>query len=261
MQSHVAASQNFPLLLAFPGRNSFRATSAAPSHPPVAMAGGSSGSKGGEKSVAHFLVGKEKFRVGDTVALRPPSVDASPFIAKIVDIKKKISSAQLRVRVCWYYRPEEARGGRKGFHGSKELFTSDHEDWVTPDAVNGKCEVHSLREFQLLDDVYEFDFFTRFVYHAARGEFKPDRVPVYCLCEMPFNPDVFMVECEGCSEWHHPSCIQLTQEEVQKMAHFVCAECTKHHLKKGTKGKVRKRYSEDDAHGPVMKRSHTGGSD
>lgn len=224
------------------------------------MAGGSVGSQGGEKSVANFVVGKEKFRVGDTVTLRPPSADASPFIGRIDDIKKG-KSDQIRVHVCWYYRPEEARGGRKGFHGSKELFDSDHKDWVTPDAVNGKCRVHTLAEYQQLDDVQEFDFFTRFVYLASRGEFKPDRVPVYCLCEMPFNPDLFMVECEGCSEWHHPACVQLTQEEVQKMTHFVCAECTKLHLKagqKGFKGNVRRRDDDEDQHGPVMKKRHTG---
>jgi hypothetical protein len=36
----------------------------------------------------------------------------------------------VQVRVSWFYRPEEAHGGRKAFHGEKELFTSDHYDWV-----------------------------------------------------------------------------------------------------------------------------------
>ena len=143
----------------------------------------------------HFTVGKEKFRVGDTITLRPPTVNENPFIARIHEVRK--TGKSLRLYVSWFYRPEEARGGRKGFHGEKELFQSDHFDWVTPSAVNGKCNVHSLREYQSLDQVKEFDFFARFSYLAARSEFKPDRVPVYCLCEMPFNPDLFMIECEG----------------------------------------------------------------
>ena len=202
------------------------------------MAGGSGSSKGG-KSVQHFTVGKEKFRVGDTITLRPPTVNENPFIARIHEVRK--TGKSLRLYVSWFYRPEEARGGRKGFHGEKELFQSDHFDWVTPSAVNGKCNVHSLREYQSLDQVKEFDFFARFSYLAARSEFKPDRVPVYCLCEMTFNPDLFMIECEGCEEWHHPECVHLTRDEVEKMAHFVCAECTKKHLEvaAGKKRKVR----------------------
>ena len=110
-----------------------------------------------------------------------------------------------------------------------------------------------------MDQVKEFDFFARFSYLAARGEFKPDRVPVYCLCEMPFNPDLFMIECEGCEEWHHPECVHLTRDEVEKMAHFVCAECTKYHMKKG-KHRARREGS-DDPDGPSGKKRRTGGGD
>lgn len=31
--------------------------------------------------------------------------------------------------------------------------------------------------------------------------FEPERVPVYCLCELPDNPDKPMVMCEQCEEW------------------------------------------------------------
>lgn len=128
------------------------------------------------------------------------------------------------MRVSWFYRPEEAHGGRKAFHGEKELFTSDHYDWVAASSINGKCHVHTLKAYQALHVVRDLDYFSRFLYKASAGEFKPDRVPVYCMCEMPYNPDLFMVECEGCDEWFHPECMQLTKKEVEKMAHFVCPE-------------------------------------
>ena len=76
---------------------------------------------------------------------------------------------------------------------------------------------------------------------------------------MPYNPDLFMIECEGCEEWHHPECVQLTRDEVEKMAHFVCAECTKHHMKKG-KHRAR-RPSSDDPDGPSGKKRRTGGGE
>ena len=102
--------------------------------------------------------------------------------------------------MSWYYRPEEARGGRKAFHGAKELFTSDHYDWVAKSSINGHCSVHKLREYQQLTEVTDNDYYTRFSYKASKGEFKPVKVPVYCTCEMPYNPDLFMVECESCED-------------------------------------------------------------
>ncbi|KAJ1423130.1 Zinc finger, FYVE/PHD-type [Sesbania bispinosa] len=70
------------------------------------------------------------------------------------------SRNNVKVRVRWYYRPEESIGGRRQFHGAKELFE----------------------------------------YKAATGAFTPDRVAVYCKCEMPYNPDDLMVQCEGCKD-------------------------------------------------------------
>ena len=71
--------------------------------------------------------------------------------------------------MSWYYRPEEARGGRKAFHGDKELFTSDHYDWVAKSSINGHCSVHKLREYQQLTEVTDNDYYTRFSYKASKG--------------------------------------------------------------------------------------------
>ena len=153
----------------------------------------------------------------------------------------KGSSGATNVRVTWFYRPEDARGGRKPFHGEMELFQSDHADVITSDTINGMCRVHTLKQYQALSEVGEMDYFSRFTYKATTGRFSPDSVPVYCVCEMPYNPDLSMVECEGCEEWLHPECLGLTERYVKKMDHFVCAECTKKHLEvaAGKKRKVR----------------------
>ncbi len=136
----------------------------------------------------------------------------------------------VRLRVLWYYRPEEALGGRKSFHGDKELFESDHSDEIHKDTIIGKCFVHSLRKYevrgvtqggcvvlsssaclctkippsaphQALSQITESDFFTRFMYKPAKKEFEPDQVPVFCVCEQPYNPDKYMVMCEQCTDW------------------------------------------------------------
>ena len=56
-----------------------------------------------------------------------------------------MTDGEVRLQVTWFYRPEEARGGRKAFHGEKELFQSDHYDYVPSGSINEKCNVHTLR--------------------------------------------------------------------------------------------------------------------
>ncbi|KAK6121459.1 hypothetical protein DH2020_044805 [Rehmannia glutinosa] len=48
----------------------------------------------------------------------------------------------------------------------------------------------------------------------------------YCKCEMPYNPDDLMVQCEGCSDWFHPTCIDMTPEEAKRVDHFYCHTCS-----------------------------------
>ncbi|KAK9723850.1 hypothetical protein RND81_05G029900 [Saponaria officinalis] len=116
-------------------------------------------------------------------------------------------------------------GGRRQFHGAKELFLSDHFDVQSAHTIEGKCTVHSFKNYTKLENVGTDDYFCRFEYKAATGAFTPDRVAVYCKCEMPYNPDDLMVQCECCKDWFQPSCMGMTIEEAKKLDHFLCSDC------------------------------------
>ncbi|MFS7944440.1 putative [histone H3]-dimethyl-L-lysine(36) demethylase chromatin regulator PHD family [Helianthus anomalus] len=49
---------------------------------------------------------------------------------------------------------------------------------------------------------------------------------MYCNCEMPYNPDDVMVQCDGCADWFLPACIEITPEEAKQMEHFYCGNCS-----------------------------------
>eukprot|EP00982_Pelagococcus_subviridis_P010429 30996-Pelagococcus_subviridis.AAC.8 len=87
---------------------------------------------------------------------RPPPAHRARRIGDVGMRKNKVE-----VMVQWYYRPEDAIGGRKGFHGERELFLSDHKDWVAPDSINDKCQVHTLKQYQSLHVVSDVDYFCR----------------------------------------------------------------------------------------------------
>ncbi|CAL5012555.1 unnamed protein product [Urochloa decumbens] len=164
--------------------------------------------------------------VGDCVLMRSSDSDNQPYVARVEKMEAD-GRGSVRVRVRWYYRPEESKGGRRQFHGAKELFLSDHFDLQSAHTIEGKCLVHSFKNYTKLDNVGPEDFFCRFEYKAATGSFTPDRVAVYCKCEMPYNPDDLMVQCDACKDWFHPSCMNMSIEQAKKLEHFVCSDCVK----------------------------------
>ena len=178
------------------------------------------------------------FAAGDCVLMRSSDSDKQPYVARVEKIEADHRN-NVKVRVRWYYRPEESIGGRRQFHGAKELFLSDHYDVQSAHTIEGKCIVHTFKSYTKLENVGTEDYFCRFEYKAATGGFTPDRVAVwvsiflvflgsffqcfyvfsigywlmclfflvgvlfwrYCKCEMPYNPDDLMVQCDGCKDW------------------------------------------------------------
>lgn len=109
--------------------------------------------------------------------LKSAEANKPPYVARVEKLETD-SKGEMKVKVRWYYRPEEAIGGRRQFHGVKELFLSDHYDTQSANTIEGKCIVHSFRDYTKLDDVGAEDYFSRFEYKAITGAFTPDRVAV-----------------------------------------------------------------------------------
>eukprot|EP00897_Mesotaenium_endlicherianum_P001125 jgi/Mesen1/11012/ME000098S10402 len=179
----------------------------------------------GRKKTAedHKLKDEETVKVGDAVLIRPPDKKTPPYIGVIQNFVRQKNEDMVKIR--WYYRPEETMNGRRNFHGQKELFLSDHYDVTSADTIEGKCNVYSFQEYQALSSVDDDEYFCRFEYKAASGAFHPDHVTVYCLCEMPYNPDDLMVNCDVCNDWFHPKCIKKSFKEVREMSSYVCEGC------------------------------------
>ncbi|XP_020582780.1 chromatin remodeling protein EBS-like isoform X3 [Phalaenopsis equestris] len=156
--------------------------------------------------------------------MRPSDPDNFPYVARVEKIEADQRN-KVNVRIRWYYRPEDSIGGRRQFHGARELFLSDHYDVQSAHTIEDKCVVHSFKNYTKLEDVGSEDFFCRFEYKVLTGGFTPDRVAVYCKCEMPYNPDTLMVQCEGCKDWFHPACMDMTIEQAKTLDQFLCLDC------------------------------------
>eukprot|EP00658_Telonema_sp_P-2_P077232 TRINITY_DN6936_c0_g1_i7.p1 TRINITY_DN6936_c0_g1~~TRINITY_DN6936_c0_g1_i7.p1 ORF type:complete len:230 (-),score=74.56 TRINITY_DN6936_c0_g1_i7:107-796(-) len=155
-----------------------------------------------------------KIRPNCVVTLRNPHSVDQPFIGKVIGIERDIKTSEVVLKLQWYYHPEESTCGRQTFHGSKELFLSDHRDEQKLDCVEGIIKVHTLEEYGELKTIGLRDYFWRYNYKASTGEFRPKTVPVFCNCEEPYNPDLAMIQCDRCEEWYHLGCVGLSEEEL-----------------------------------------------
>ena len=180
----------------------------------------------------------------------------------------------VEVELVWWYRPEEARGGRKQFHGEREVFKSHHTDVVHAVSLDGKgfflflffvfgffffffflfderknktkltllsfslslfispgpAKVFTLASYQSLDRVKPGQYYWRFHYLPDTKEFKPEKVPIFCRCNLPYNPDTFMLMCSRCEDWFHPRCVGMNREGVAAAVasrEYACPECLK----------------------------------
>ncbi|KAL2896341.1 Chromatin remodeling protein EBS, partial [Bienertia sinuspersici] len=137
------------------------------------------------------------------------------------------SRNNVKVRVRWYYRSEESMGGRRQFHGTKELFLSDHHDVQSAHTIEGKCVVHSFKNYTKLENVGTDDYFCRFEYKATTVSFSPDRLLEdegvkrgwFWECLLSY----LIIGVDACR--FHPSCMGMTIEEAKKLDHFLYSDC------------------------------------
>ncbi|KAM0062832.1 putative chromatin regulator PHD family [Helianthus debilis subsp. tardiflorus] len=145
--------------------------------------------------------------------MRPAHSSKQSYVAKVEKVESDARGGNVKVLTRWYYRPEEPIGGRRQFDGSKEVFLSDHHDLQSADMIKGKCTTTIisvvLSIIQLLVPLFLIELLC-----------------MYCKCEMPYNPDDLMVQCDGCANWFHPACIEMTTEEAKQMEHFYCGNCS-----------------------------------
>ncbi|KVI01110.1 Bromo adjacent homology (BAH) domain-containing protein [Cynara cardunculus var. scolymus] len=168
----------------------------------------------GKRDLESFTIrGTNKVvRAGDSVLMRPLENEKNPYVARVERVESDVKG-NVKVQVRWYYRPEEAIGGRQKFHGSKELFLSDHYDTQSANTIEGKCIVHTFKNYTKLRDVGAEDYFCRFEYKAANGGFNPDSVAVY-----------------------HPECLNMTIDQAKEIGIFTCSDCSSVDSKRSDSG-------------------------
>lgn len=155
-------------------------------------------------------------------------------ICKIIDMIPLEGLAIIEIQ--WYYRKEKINWAKNKQDPSickdlsnKELFESDHYDTISPESIKCKCQVLSLKDYQLLKLVRQTTFFTRTKYHYKSGLLFPpvEKWPRICSCNKPINPDKIQTQCLKCRFWFHPSCEGSADTKSKNNIKIYCGKCTK----------------------------------
>ncbi|XP_022901200.2 lysine-specific demethylase 7B-like isoform X1 [Onthophagus taurus] len=48
----------------------------------------------------------------------------------------------------------------------------------------------------------------------------------YCLCGQPYNPNIFMIQCDLCKDWYHGSCVNFQEHLAIEIDKYHCPRCT-----------------------------------
>lgn len=186
------------------------------------------------KQLVHEVTkGNDTYRVDDCVLLYPEEIGGESYVAQIKEIHKSDKKAELRVQ--WFYRPEDTAEQRKPFHGRNELYRSKHRDAVDVRSVIRKCRVVTFEDYLNFKEVDKDDYYWRFEYLPEQQTVANTHVSIYCVCGLPYNPDISMLYCEGCNDWFHPRCVGVDDDSIVKYEHefYYCPECSTNLLSTG----------------------------
>lgn len=100
--------------------------------------------------------------------------------------------------------------------GDNEVFPTNHTDRIYVDCILGPCHVFSIKEYDELDNIDQFTYFTRSNYNPLQKVLEPPFKDweTFCMCSKPLNPNLLYIKCDACSKWFHPKCMGLSDEEA-----------------------------------------------
>ncbi|KAL3241974.1 hypothetical protein MRX96_047841 [Rhipicephalus microplus] len=50
-------------------------------------------------------------------------------------------------------------------------------------------------------------------------------VDVYCVCGQPYDPNLFMIQCDVCKDWFHGNCIDVKEHDACDIIKYHCPQC------------------------------------
>lgn len=56
---------------------------------------------------------------------------------------------------------------------------------------------------------------------------------VYCICQVTYTDERFMIACDGCDNWFHGQCVGISEDDAQLLDRWFCPDCANDGSKEG----------------------------
>ncbi|KAB8299115.1 hypothetical protein EYC80_001228 [Monilinia laxa] len=181
----------------------------------------------GMRKYNNFIIQSETYKSNETVYVKGKTeagIEPKDFwVARVLQVRAS-NPQHVYALVAWMYWPEELAatakaadevspaGGRRRYHGSAELIASNYLDVVDVTSFAGKVEIVHFSE-EVVDDAVSEPDLKKFYWRQTfcRGTNKLSDLPVYCICNGHYNPDLLEYEhvCdnEACRTLYHSECL------------------------------------------------------
>ncbi|KAL6040273.1 CXXC-type zinc finger protein 1 [Balamuthia mandrillaris] len=157
------------------------------------------------------------------------------------------ASQQQRLKVELTKPRNSTRGRKKKTPSNEDLAntTESHTDAKTTGRRDRKRRSASHRE-ELDESPLESEEDAPQCEEEEDGEEEEeeDANALYCICRRPYDADLFMIACDGCDEWYHGTCVNISEKEAKSLKTYLCPLCQKKKMKKERAAKERRQKKE-----------------
>lgn len=143
---------------------------------------------------------------------REPQEPIPDWVAKVLECRA-FDEEHVFLRVLWLYRPEDLPNGRSPWHGANEVFPSNNMQIIDAMTVTDMAK-GLLKWDEKAGDVVEKGLLVwrQPCKVAVKGTEVTTTVlgklPTYCVCREPANPDRRLIQCGKCKNRLHDTCIE-----------------------------------------------------
>ncbi|CAK69940.1 unnamed protein product (macronuclear) [Paramecium tetraurelia] len=110
-----------------------------------------------------------------------------------------------------------------------QLFFSTHSEYLPANKIQVGIKILTFEEYSDLEFEEETIFFSRAAIDLDSMEPRPN-IKLWkksCVCQLPQNPDLQMIQCDECDNWYHLDCVELQDQDITKIDKYLCPRCNK----------------------------------
>ena len=87
--------------------------------------------------------------------------------------------------------------------------------------------IGKIKYYNHLKNKILFVFRAKYDIYSKKLQPPPENWPKYCICELPWCPNLAYIQCDACLKWFHLECVNINENIITEIENYVCSKCQK----------------------------------